>query len=392
MCSNSRRSSGACPNVPDMSGAESTARSRWGHPRGFVAAALAVAAATVVGLRVLGREQLADAVMVYLLATVIISMRFGYGPSLAAAAASVVCFNFFFIPPYHTFAVADARHFVTFAVMFVVAAVIAGLTERAREQAARAQRLAEEAHAAELRAEAEQLRSALLSSVSHDLRTPLAIVTGAASALVDANVDASAKRELSETILQEGARLDRYVRNLLDMTRLEAGGLTLRREWHAIEDVLGGALGRVERLLADRQVTTSLPEAPTLVAIDALLVEQVLVNLLENAVKHTPAGTPIQLAVRARDGEVEVVVADAGPGVPAEARERVFEKFQRATPDPGGAGLGLAICKGIVTAHGGRIWVEPRDGGGAAFHFTLPVVGDPPAIEGERVLEGEGTA
>jgi two-component system, OmpR family, sensor histidine kinase KdpD len=350
---------------------------------GFVASCLVALVATGVSSTLLDRQYLADVVMVYLLGTVLVSMRYGYGPSVAAALTSVLCFNFFFIPPYYTLSVTDLRHVVTFAVMFLVAVVISRLTKRVRDEADTARRLGDEAQRATLLAETERLRSALLSSVSHDLRTPLAVVTGAATTLLDAGVDPTAQRELLETIVHEAERLERLVRNLLDMTRLEAGSLRLRREWHSLEEVVGTALGRLDKSLGGREIRISVPPDLPLVALDPILVEQVLVNLVDNAVKYTPDGTSIELSVVARRDEVEIAVSDHGAGVPAGDERRVFEKFYRARSDGGGAGLGLAICDGIVKAHGGRIWVERRPEGGAAFRFTLPSSAEPPAVAAE---------
>jgi two-component system sensor histidine kinase KdpD len=228
---------------------------------------------------------------------------------------------------------------------------------------------------AHLRVETEQLRNALLSSVSHDLRTPLAVVTGATSALLDESApkDEKSRRELLETAHDEAQRLNRLVRNLLDMTRLEAGALKVHKEAQSIEDIVGAALERLEDRLRGREIETDIPADLPLVPFDPILIEQVLINLLENATKYTPAGSSIALAARANKGEVEVEVADRGPGVPAGDAERVFDKFYRAREkEGGGVGLGLTICRGIVEAHGGRIWVEPREGGGSRFRFTLP--------------------
>lgn len=351
--------------------------------QGFLASAVVVPLATAAAFALLGRQYLADVVMVYLVGTVLVSMRYGYGPSVAAAVLSVVAFNFFFIPPYYTLEVSDLRHVVTFAVMFLVAVLISGLTKRVRDQASAARRLGEEAHRAELRAESERLRSALLSSVSHDLRTPLAVVTGAAGTLLQNGLAEEVQRELTETILQEAERLDRLVRNLLDMTRVEAGRIQVKSEWHSLEEVVGSALARAESALEGRAIETRLPPAPTLVSLDPLLVEQVLVNLLENAAKYTPAGTPITITGTMLEDAVEVSVADRGPGVHAGDETHVFEKFYRGRRDGGGAGLGLAICEGIVRAHGGRIRVDARDGGGAVFTFTLPTTGVAPLVPDE---------
>ena len=485
---------------------------------GALAAGAVVVAATALGWYGFGHDLLPDVVMVYLVGVVVISMRFGYVASLMTAVLSVVAFDFFFIPPYFSFAVSDLRHTVTFAVMFLVAVVISHLTRRIREQADSARgserrtaslysisrelgaaqgrarllevanrhlrevfdarvavmlpgddgmlepvfaepgtlddgdkdlgvaewvwlnqraagastdtlpsaralfvplkgsrgrvgvlavypsaqtrladaderqlldtfaglvgsaleraELAEEARRSRLRAETEQLRNSLLSSVSHDLRTPLAVVTGATSSLLDEHgpQDPAVRRDLLQTAHEEALRLNRLVRNLLDMTRLEAGSLRVTKEAQPLEEVVGSALGRMDDRLRGREVRTDLSPDLPLVPFDSALVEQVLINLIENATKYTPAGTPIDVSARAVDGEVEVEVSDRGPGIDPKNAERVFEKFYRVHDgEGGGAGLGLTICRGIVAAHGGRIWVEERPGGGSSFRFTLPL-------------------
>lgn len=243
-------------------------------------------------------------------------------------------------------------------------------------------RLAGEARAAALRAEAEQLRSALLSSVSHDLRTPLATITGAATTLRDGGaLEEATRRELVEAICDEAERLERLVRNLLDMTRLESGAVQLRREWVPLEEVVGGALTRLERQLDSRRVTTACGDVP-LVSVDPVLLEQLFVNLVENAAKYTPPGSPIEITA-ARDGDALVVeIADRGPGIAAGMEERVFERFRRGAPGGRpGVGLGLAISRAIAQAHGGALTVANRSGGGACFRLSLPAAGRPPADE-----------
>jgi two-component system sensor histidine kinase KdpD len=296
-------------------------------------------------------------------------MRFGYGPSLLAALLSGLAFEVFFLPPYFSFTIANLRHVVTLGVMLVVAFVISHLTQRVRNQA-------EKARHAGLMAQTEQVRNALLSSVSHDLRTPLAVITGATSAMLaeQAPKDEASRRALLETAHREAQRLNRLVRNLLDMARLEAGGLQIRKEPQPLEEVIGAALHHLEDRLRGREIETSIPADLPLVAFDSVLIEQVIVNVLENAVKYTPAGSPIELSAVFRDGEVMTEIADHGPGVAHGDSERVFEKFYRARQgEGGGVGLGLAICRGIVSAHGGRIWVTDRPEGGASFRFTLPL-------------------
>ncbi|MDB5217831.1 MAG: Osmosensitive channel histidine kinase KdpD [Myxococcaceae bacterium] len=501
---------------------------------GYVAGAAIPALATLIDQRVFDRTQLADIVMVYMAGIVVVAMRWSMGPALFSALLSVLAFDFFFIPPYGTLEVADLSHIATFAVMFLIAALINGLMKRVRDQAESARRrelrtaslyalsralaaaktrqevleqgtkhvqevfggrtaalvpaatgalvarvdepwtyaldekersvaewvlehgrsaglgtdtmpsatalylplegsdgqlgvlglvpaspsrladdhgrqhleafvrqiaaaldrahLGVQAHQAQLRVEAEQLRNSLLSSVSHDLRTPLAVITGTASALTDDRLDPAVRRDLAETIVHEAERLNRLVRNLLDVTRLEAGALRIEKEWQPVEEVIGAALGVVDRVLGNRPVATDV--APDLLApFDAVLVQQVLVNLLENAVKYTAPESPLTVSASKSDEEVEIVVADRGPGLPDGEETRIFEKFYRAEKGKGGgAGLGLTICKGVVTAHGGRIWAVNREGGGAAFHFTLPA-GAPPQLDlpdSERAAEGAG--
>ena len=244
-------------------------------------------------------------------------------------------------------------------------------------------RLAEEAQEAQVRVEAERLRSSLLSSVSHDLRTPLATITGAATTLLasGARVDDGTQRELLESVRDEADRLNRLVQNLLEMTRLQSGMLELHRDWHPIEEVVGAALRRFGKRLAGRRVDVALAPDLPLVSMDDVLVEQVFINLLDNALKYTPAGTPIRIAATASDERITVEIADRGPGLPRGEEERVFEKFHRGgVTSERGAGLGLAICKGIVQAHGGRVWAHNLPEGGTAFFFTLPLTETTPAM------------
>ena len=244
--------------------------------------------------------------------------------------------------------------------------------------------LVDEAQQARLRSETERLRTSLLSAVSHDLRTPLATITGSASALVEqeAELDGAARRELAQAIQEEAERLNRLVHNLLEMTRLEAGGIRVRKDWEPLEEVVGSALARVEKRLGDRRVDIQLAPDLPLVPLDPLLIEQVLINLLDNAIKYTPAGSPIEISASAEDREVRVAVADRGPGVAPGEDPLVFEKFYRGQEAGGcsGAGLGLAIARGMVEAHGGRITVGTRPGGGAVFRFTLPLAAEPPEV------------
>ncbi|HMO55954.1 MAG TPA: sensor histidine kinase KdpD [Roseiflexaceae bacterium] len=247
---------------------------------------------------------------------------------------------------------------------------------------------AEVAQRTAVQMEAERTRNALLSSVSHDLRTPLAVVTGALSSVLDAGngIDDATRIELLTNAYDEAERLSRLLNNILEMTRLEAGGMHARKEWHPLEEVVGAALTRLERQLGGRDILVELADDLPLIPLDAVLIEQVLVNLLENALKYTPATSPITISASVLNDTVppavQVRVADRGPGVPPGSEDAIFTKFTRGLqPTQSGVGLGLTISRGIIHIHGGTIWCEARPGGGAVFVFTLPIEGTPPSIE-----------
>jgi two-component system sensor histidine kinase KdpD len=244
-------------------------------------------------------------------------------------------------------------------------------------------RLAAEARAAALRAKTEETRSSLLSAVSHDLRTPLASITGAATALRDdSGLGTNTRAELLETICDEAERLERLVGNLLDMTRLESGPIVLKREWIPLEEMIGSALTRLERYLGERPVNIQLPETLPLLSVDPILFEQVFVNLFENAARYTPAGSPIDIEARIDQNKRLITeVSDSGSGFSPGTEKRVFEKFYRGEhAGKSGAGLGLPICKAVVEAHGGTIAAENRKSGGALVRISLPLVDVVPSI------------
>jgi two-component system sensor histidine kinase KdpD len=249
-------------------------------------------------------------------------------------------------------------------------------------------RLAQAAQNAQIRVETESLRNSLLAGISHDLRTPLSAIVGAASSLTEEpeRLSPDARRELARTIYEEGQRMATLANNILDMARLDAGAVTLNRDWVPLEEIVGGVLTRLRARLEGRPVKIDLPKDAPLVKLDAVLIEQVLINLLENALKYTPAGTAIGISAEFAPAAVTVSVADEGPGIPPGLEERLFDKFYRASPEraQSGVGLGLTICRAIVEAHGGTIRAENRSPRGAAFRFTLPLDEAPPAIEGEE--------
>jgi two-component system sensor histidine kinase KdpD len=248
--------------------------------------------------------------------------------------------------------------------------------------------LAETARQAELLQQTEKLQTALFNSISHDLRTPLASITGSLSSLLEDNavLDPATQRELLKTAHEEANRLNGLVGNLLDMSRLEAGALKVSRQPSDIQDVIGAALQRLDSLLAGRPVRVDLPPDLPLAPLDFVLVVQALVNVLDNAIKYSSPGSPIDIRTQVNAEAVEIQIADCGPGVPPDDLSRIFDKFYRGphsldTPSdrqkkgdvPPGTGLGLSISSGIIEAHGGRIWAENRPGGGTVIKLTLPL-------------------
>jgi two-component system sensor histidine kinase KdpD len=468
----------------------------------------------------------ANAIMLFLAGVAWVAFRHGRGPAILASVLAVLVFDFFFVRPLHTFAVADAQYVVTFAVMLAIGLVVSTLTSRLRAQVEStrqrerqtaalyelgkqlsslygnvflasaaggkiaemlsgevavylrqpsgtpelvfghdssiaqhavsrpvaqwviehdqiagagtntlpsavalfvplvgsqrthgaiairvpdAQRLFEpdarrlleacanqlalalerdqmaiEAAEARILAEAEQVRSSLLSSVSHDLKTPLAAIAGASSSLLQAtSLDEATQRQLLETVADEAARLNRLLENILQMSKLDAGAAAPNKQWHVLEEIVGSALHRTRRELANHAVTVRLPADLPLLFVDGLLMEQVFVNLLENAARYTPPGTQVSLSAAVDGTAVRMAVSDDGPGLPAGSAERIFDKFFRASPmaDAGrGSGLGLAICRAIVNAHGGNITAANRPGGGAEFVIRLPFAMDAPQV------------
>ncbi len=235
---------------------------------------------------------------------------------------------------------------------------------------------------ARVKAEAEQVRSTLLSSVSHDLKTPLAAIAGASSSLLQCTpAIEGTSRELLETISEEAHRLNRLLENILQISRLDSGAVTPNTQWHLLEDIVGSALHRTKDNREHHPVTVRIDPAMPLIFVDGLLLEQALVNLLENAARHTPAGTPIEIVGKVDGREVTISVADAGPGLVPGTEEKVFDRYYRGTAgaDAGrGSGLGLAICRAIMHLHGGTITAFARAGGGAEFVIRLPLAENTP--------------
>jgi len=327
--------------------------------RGYAWALAATAACTIAGMAMSPLFEPVNIAMIYLLGVVIVALRSSRGPAVMTSVLSVAAFDFFFVPPRFTFAVADMQYLVTFAIMLIVALVISTLVAIVRK------------------AETEYVRSTLLASISHDLRTPLSVISGASSSLAEQGerLSAQERRALAQSIYRHSADMAELVANVLQITRLEYGSVEPARDWVALSEVAGSALARLRERLATHPVEVELPDDLPLVRADPSLIEQVLANLLENAAKYTPAGTRVVIRAQVREAEVLVSVEDEGPGLPPGAAEILFAKFQRGESEGSvaGVGLGLSICRAIVRLHGGRIWVERRPEKGTAFRFTLPL-------------------
>ncbi len=249
-------------------------------------------------------------------------------------------------------------------------------------------RFAEQAKMTQMQVEAERLRNSLLSAISHDLRTPLATIIGSASTLLEEadRLQTQDKLDLSRVIIDEAERMSNLINNILDMARLDAGVVKLNKQWHPLEEIIGTVLTRLQKHLADRPIKVKLPAGIPMVFVDAVMIEQVLINLLENAIRYTPLGSELEITAEMSVNTVECTVADHGSGIPKGLEEQLFEKFYQARHEAAqsGVGLGLAICRAIVEAHGGRIYAQNRSSGGAVFTFVLPIDQSPPVMELEE--------
>ena len=365
-------------------------------------ALLAIACATAVALPFRAHVNVTTVALALLLAVLFAAIAFGSKPALAASVVGMLCFNFFFLPPYHTLTIADPQNWVALTAFFITAVTVGQLSARAKQRAEEAeagrvenQRLYDElreafdrASEAEAIKRSERLKSALLDAVTHDIRTPLTSIKASATLLLDDRDEAESSSRLSdeeqhailEVIEHSANRLDRFVEGIVDLARIEAGDISLHRNWGAVEDIIDAALAQAEPLTRHHNVRVSVAEELPVIRVDARTVTEVIYTLVDNASKYAPSGTTITIgACRASDDVVAISVADEGPGIPQHAREIAFEKFYRGDSneiESGriGIGMGLAIARGIVEAHGGHIWIEDGTSGrGARVVFTVPV-------------------
>lgn len=373
---------------------------------GYVAAPLGIVAATGVLKLFGGRINSTTVALVLLLVVLLIATAWGARPAVLASLLGVVCLNFFYLPPVGRFTIDAPDNWIALSA-FLVTAVIAG------QLSASAKRRAQEADAARAEIErlyqelqdtferssqaralkqSERLKSALLDAVTHDLRTPLTSIKASVTTLLDdlrgktdddehAALDVAGRQEMLEVINEEADRLDRFIEGLMEMARIEAGEMKLRPQWGSVEEILGATLKRAAPLTHLHRMETWLDDELPAVRLDERAVAEVVYTLIDNAAKYSPSGTRIRVGAEAgNNGTIRLIVEDQGPGIPVELRERVFDKFFRATREvettgsqPAGSGMGLAIAKGIVEAHGGRIWIEePEDLKGTRVVVVLP--------------------
>src|SRR5712692_6576239 len=311
---------------------------------------------------------LPTAVLLYLVPIILAATRWGRGPAVVAAVASAVAHDFFFIAPVGTLTIASPDEAVGLGLLLFTALVTAQLAEAARHAAER------EREAAVAR-RSDDLKTALLRTVTHDLRTPLASIKANVSGLRQADVAYTDedRAELLAAIDDEADRLDRLVANLLEASRLEAGVLVPHKQPQDLAELVRAVVVRLRPLLAGREVQLTIAENLPLVSSDYGQVDQIVTNLLENATRHTPAGTPIEVRLAA-DGEVaRLEVIDHGAGIPVAERERLFRPFERGRTRAPGSGLGLSIARGLAEAHGGQLEVDENPAGGTCFRLTLPL-------------------
>jgi K+-sensing histidine kinase KdpD len=356
---------------------------------GLFATVVAVALGTLLVYPLKSVAPVVSLGIVYLPAILLISIVWGWRLGLLASVASAAAFNFFQLPPLHRFAIADEQNWVAlaaFAIAAIVSSTVAELArsraveaERGREQADRAlvelaaltrerDRMQAEAIEAEALRRSDELKTALLRSISHDLRTPLTSIIAAGSALGSRTLTEEERAELSAAIVGEGNRLSRLVENLLDMSRLEAGKADPHREAVDLAEVLDAAReGATDPGLVRLAIEPDLP----MVDADAAQLERAFANLIENAIRYS-AGRPVSARSRLVDGKVVVRVVDQGPGIPERDWQRIFAPFQRGDDAKTGTGLGLAIARGFVEANGGEIAIESLPGQGTSFVVSFP--------------------
>jgi K+-sensing histidine kinase KdpD len=334
--------------------------------------------------------------LAFLIVVLLIATAYGSFPAVAVSGLSMLLFNYFFIPPYHTFMVADPQNWVVLFAFLVTSVIAGGLSAKEKRRAQEAGRLYtqlqlafEKASEAEALKQSERLKSALLDAVSHDLRTPLTSMKAAVTTVLDgirepgSGLDEEGRRELLEVVDAEIDRMNRLIEELIQMARIEGGAFVTERSLSSIDEIVANALTRSAGITAKHSVVVNLENGLPLLRMDRQTIAEVIYILIENATKFSPANSQILLDVSRRSEEIVVSVQDQGSGVSDSMRHRIFDKFVRGpSPQtqpsrPPGVGMGLSIARAIVEAHGGRIQAEnTSDGIGSRFSFTIPLQQD----------------
>ncbi len=367
--------------------------------RPYLLATAAVAAAVAALIALQSHANVTTAALALVLVVTACAVKWGSGPALLGAVWAMLCLNYFFIPPIHTWVIAEAQNWIAFSVFIVTALTVGQLSSRAKRKAEEAEarrseierlyeqlrKAFEEASEAETLRKSEKLKAALLDAVTHDLRTPLTSIKASATTLLGAisrghlgpALTADGQRELLEVIDEESDRLNRFVEEMMELAQIEGGQLLIKRSATPALDIINTALDRAAMLLQQHPVEVTIEDKLPLLHVDAASISGVVFELLENAVKYSPPGTPIHItASRQSPDAAQLAVEDAGAGIPPQLRERVFEKFFRASQqhrEKQGFGMGLAIARGIIEAHGGQIRAEAgNDGRGTIICFTVP--------------------
>ena len=396
-----------------------------GRQAGYFVAIVGIAAVTFL-LRLLGQHVNSTTIALAMLVVVLfVAAYWGARPAIVASVLGVLCFNFFFLPPLGTLSIAAPDNWVAL-IAFLITAVTAGqLSARVKRRAEEAEagrreieRLYDElrsaferaSHAEALR-ESERLKSALLDAVTHDLRTPLTSIKASVTTLLDevtsefgdgssAVLNQEGRKEMLEVINEECDRLNRFIEGLVELARIEAGELRLGRRWGTIEEMIEAALARAKKIAEQYKVEIEIEKDLPIVLVDARAVSEVIYLIVDNAAKYSARGSTIRItADRGEADMIRVGIEDNGPGIPIELRERVFDKFFRALSEkdssrnqPPGMGMGLSIARGIVEAHGGRIWIESGARAGSRVLFTLPIGDEDETMESKLINVAETSA
>jgi two-component system sensor histidine kinase KdpD len=315
--------------------------------------------------------------VLYLFAVLPVAALSGLPLAVFVSVVSMLAFNFFFLPPTHTFRLADSENWVALAVYLVTAISVSELAARARRRADEAERLARDVRETETLRRSDAVKTAVLRSVSHDLRSPITAIMTASDVLESSGeaLSPDEREELHSSIRLQIRRLDRFVANLLDLSRLEAGAARPVPELWTVDGLIARALEAIGP--ENDRIEAMLPEDSPPISVDAAQLEHALVNLLENALKFSSLTDPVEMRAEHVGDEVVVRITDHGPGIPAHEHDRIFEAFQRGTSSDGdrGSGLGLAIARGFVQLNGGSLWVESEPGRGTTFALAFPAVG-----------------